>query len=97
SRRGDGAGQSRQPRGDVDPRTGDQGNRADGLTLATAEQAPAGRRSPAALPRYFAGQEAARLGAEGAAGPGTDEMHRLFRRSPAQRATRARNNPERSP
>ncbi|HEY3593164.1 MAG TPA: UDP-glucuronic acid decarboxylase family protein, partial [Polyangiaceae bacterium] len=47
----------------------------------------AGRRSPATLPRHFVGQEAARLGAEGAAGAGTDEMHRLFRRSLAQRAT----------
>ena len=70
-----------------------------GSRSQTPHQAPSGRRSPATLSRHFARQAGTRLGAEGAARAGTDEMHRLFRQSVARRVTSAPAllNQERSP
>ncbi len=71
--------QSREPGGNFHSRTRHQNHRTDGIALSPPDQAPAGGRSPAALPRYFAGQAAARLEADGHARAGIAAVHRIFR------------------
>ena len=79
------AGQSRQSGRDADQASRREGDRAGRRQVEAGDRpAAAGRRSAAALPRHHAGARQAQVGAQGAAGAGAEEDHRVFRRPAAQ-------------